>query len=382
MKTIKDILSDGFWIMPSTPQFIEGGEIPYITSKNIKIGNIDFSNVQYISKEDFEEISKNRPIKVNDMLISMIGTLGNIAIVKETDGSFYGQNMYLLRLNSDVIDRDYFYHFFNSDVVKRHIESKKNKSTQGYLKANHIEEIAIPVPSMEEQKEIASHFEAINSLIDARKSQLDKLDLLVKSRFIEMFGTVENNVFGYPVKTIGDVATLKSGTSLPSDVENEGGNIPYVKVGDMNYQGNEYYITTSSRYVSEKTAGKGLFEIGTVIFPKRGGAIGTNKKRLTKLPICADLNVMGVTPNKSIILPSYLMSYFELVDLGSLDNGSSVPQINNKDIAPLQICIPPIDLQNQFAEFVEQTDKLKFEVKEALEKLETLKKSLMQQYFG
>ena len=127
MKTIKDVLSDGFWIMPSTPQFIEDGEIPYITSKNIKIGNIDFSNVQYISKEDFEDISKNRPIKVNDMLISMIGTLGNIAIVKETYGSFYGQNMYLLRLNSDVIDRDYFYHFFNSDVVKRHIESRKNK---------------------------------------------------------------------------------------------------------------------------------------------------------------------------------------------------------------------------------------------------------------
>ena len=183
MKTIKDVLSDGFWIMPSTPQFIEDGEIPYITSKNIKIGNIDFSNVQYISKEDFEDISKNRPIKVNDMLISMIGTLGNIAIVKETDGSFYGQNMYLLRLNSNIIDRDYFYHFFNSDAVKRHIESKKNKSTQGYLKANHIEEITIPVPNMEEQKEIASYFEAINSLIDARKEQLEKLDLLVKSRF-------------------------------------------------------------------------------------------------------------------------------------------------------------------------------------------------------
>ena len=183
MKTIKDVLSDGFWIMPSTPQFKEDGEIPNITSKNIKIGNIDFSNVQYISKEDFEDISKNRPIKVNDMLISMIGTLGNIAIVKETYGSFYGQNMYLLRLNSNIIDRDYFYHFFNSDAVKRHIESKKNKSTQGYLKANHIEEITIPVPNMEEQKEIASYFEAINSLIDARKEQLEKLDLLVKSRF-------------------------------------------------------------------------------------------------------------------------------------------------------------------------------------------------------
>ena len=111
MKTIKDILLDGFWIMPSTPSFVEDGEIPYITSKNIKVGEIDFSNVQYISSEDFKTISKNRPIKINDMLISMIGTLGNIAIVKETDGEFYGQNMYLLRLNPEVINLDYFFHY-------------------------------------------------------------------------------------------------------------------------------------------------------------------------------------------------------------------------------------------------------------------------------
>jgi type I restriction enzyme S subunit len=149
----------------------------------------------------------------------------------------------------------------------------------------------------------------------------------------------------------------------------------------MNYPGNERYITTSSRYVSETTAGRGIFEVGSVLFPKRGGAIGTNKKRMTKLPICADLNVMGVSSNGKL-LPEYLLAYFDLVDLGALSDGSSVPQINNKNIAPLVICIPPMSLQHQFATFVEQVDKSKFVIQKSLDETQLLFDSLMQEYFG
>ncbi len=171
-----------------------------------------------------------------------------------------------------------------------------------------------------------------------------------------MFGEQKTNPYGWFQDVIGNCCSLKSGTSLPPDVENEGGTIPYVKVGDMNYPGNERYITTSSRYVTLDTAGKGLFEVGSIIFPKRGGAIGTNKKRMTKLPICADLNVMGVSSNGAL-LPEYLLTYFDMIDLGSLSDGSSIPQINNKNIAPLVVCIPPLELQEQFAAFVQEVDK-------------------------
>ena len=200
--------------------------------------------------------------------------------------------------------------------------------------------------------------EKIDYLIEQRHAETTYLDQLVKSRFIELFGDQTANPYAWQQTSIGACCTLKSGTSLPADRENEGGAIPYVKVGDMNYPGNEQYITTSSRFVSEQTAGTGVFPVGTVVFPKRGGAIGTNKKRLTRIPICADLNVMGVTAGRRLT-PQYLMAYFNTVDLGTLNNGSSVPQINNKDIAPLLICIPPMALQEQFAAFVEQTDKSK-----------------------
>lgn len=100
-KKLGQVCIENFWIMPSTPNFVEN-RIPYITGKNIKGGVIDFNNIKYISKEDYRKITLNRNIKIDDILISMIGTIGEIGIVK-TEIEFYGQNLYLLRLNNSII---------------------------------------------------------------------------------------------------------------------------------------------------------------------------------------------------------------------------------------------------------------------------------------
>ena len=183
MLPIKDIVSDSFWIMPATPEYLQEG-VPYITSKNIGNGKIFFDNVKYISEEAFNSISAKRPILPNDILISMIGTLGNIAIVAKEDGKFYGQNMYLLRLNEDIVSLKYFFYFFNSLKIKNYLSSIKNNSGQGYLKTQHIEEIQIPVPPLEEQERIVSILDKFDTLvndiseglpaeIDARKQQYE-----------------------------------------------------------------------------------------------------------------------------------------------------------------------------------------------------------------
>jgi type I restriction enzyme S subunit len=110
----------------------------------------------------------------------------------------------------------------------------------------------------------------------------------------------------------------------------------YIKVSDLSIKGNATQITCSTRYVNRTGLNNQIFPIGTTIFPKRGGAIATNKKRLTSVEICADLNIMGVIPGTKI-LSEYLYAFFQKIDLGTLGNGSSVPQINNGDIHPLQI---------------------------------------------
>lgn len=174
-----------------------------------------------------------------------------------------------------------------------------------------------------------------------------------------MFGTVEQPK--YELSTVGKECTLKSGTTFPSSVELHEGDVIYAKVSDMNLPGNEVYITTSKQYVSYETAGKTMIPAGAVIFPKRGAAIGTNKKRILKHDTCVDLNTMGVIPGKRIST-EYLFGFLCGLDLMSIADGSTIPQLNNRQIGPLQIIVPPTDVQEQFIRLSRQSDKSKLEL--------------------
>ena len=316
-------------------------------------GNADFGESHPITR-----VWCSAPVKVaedGDILISVRAPIGAMNMAVER--CCIGRGLAALTPIRNKCSKQFLYYALQSKVDS--LIAQGTGSTFKAIGKKVLETTCIPAYSTIEQEQIAETIGHVDNTIAARRNQLALLDQLVKSRFIELFGDQTANPYAWQQTSIGACCTLKSGTSLPADRENEGGAIPYVKVGDMNYPGNEQYITTSSRFVSEQTAGTGVFPVGTVVFPKRGGAIGTNKKRLTRIPICADLNVMGVTAGRRLT-PQYLMAYFNTVDLGTLNNGSSVPQINNKDIAPLLICIPPMALQEQFAAFVEQTDKSKY----------------------
>ena len=180
---------------------------------------------------------------------------------------------------------------------------------------------------------------------------------------------------------IGNICTLKSGTSLKEAALDTKGNIPYVKVSDMNLVGNEKYIVRANTYVSDDISSKMLFPAGTVLFPKRGGAIGTNKKRIAKKTVCADLNIMGVIPSVKIN-PLYLYYYFQNIDFGTLYNGSSVPQINNTDIAPMEIELLSLDEQDKIINLLEKTDTIIRKRKEELASLDDLIKARFVEMFG
>ena len=358
----------------SCPEYWNG-DINWVTPAELtNESDVIFESQRKITKQAVID-SSLKPFPEGTVLLSSRAPIGKVAIAGV---EMYCNQGFKNLICSDSIYNRYLYHFLKNKT--EYLNSLGRGATFKEISKSIVEEIEIPLPPLEEQRRIAAVLDKVSDLIAKRRAQLDKLDLLVKSRFVEMFGDQEINTKGWYQSTVGECCTLKSGTSLPADKENEGGSVPYIKVGDMNYPGNEYYITTSSRYVSRTTAGSGVFPVGTVIFPKRGGAIGTNKKRLTTVPICADLNVMGVIAGR-LLHPGYLMTYFSMVDLGKLDNGSSVPQINNKDISPLRICLPPMELQEKFTTIIKQSDKTKLTIQQSLDRLETLKNALMQQYF-
>ena len=363
-KSVKEILADDFWIMPATPEYKSEG-IPYITSKNIKNGSIDFRNVNYISKEDYESISKNRPIQNGDILISMIGTLGETAEVTEQDGTFYGQNMFLVRLDNTVINKRYFLNYFQSNTVKRALAGSQNQSTQKYLKANHIEDLQIPVPNIEEQEVIAQKLDLLSKVIAQRKLQLDTFDYFIKARFVEMFGRPEDKK--YPSVRLGNYAKLQGGYAFKSkDFVDEG--VPLVQIGNVNKDYLDWdvinavpeeYIDKYSEFALSKDD---LVMAMTRPIIKSLGSVKIAKVAEDDLPCLLNQRV-GRFQIKDKIHPVFLEILCKTNDFKDyverMSGNSLQPNISSKQVEDYIIILPPIELQEIFAEFVKQVDKSK-----------------------
>ena len=181
---------------------------------------------------------------------------------------------------------------------------------------------------------------------------------------------------------LGDIINIKSGTSLPVENECETGEVIYLKVADMNMEENQFEIVSSSRFV-DKFVPSQLIPSNSILFPKRGGAIFTNKKRITYTPILADLNIMAITPFVANFLFTYY--WFLNIDLATLNNGSNVPQINNKDIEPLHFPLPPLAEQQRIVERIEslfeKLDCARELAQNALDSFETRKAAILHKAF-
>ncbi len=372
---LKSFLSDSFWIMPATPKFTDSG-IPYITSKNIKNGVIEFDTAKYISEKDFLKISKNRPIIKDDILISMIGTLGEGAIVKDQYTRFYGQNVYLIRLNSSLLNHKFFLFFLRSIIAKRHLESQMNQSTQRYLKAEHIESLELPSLNIKQQENIVEELDKISRIIELKKEQIKEYDQLIKSRFVEMF---ENKYEKIKVST--KLRTTSGGTPKSDNSEfYSDGTIPWLTSGEVN-QGR---IEKTEKYITEK----GLANSSAKWIPKKSIVIAmygatAGKVGIIEIPTTTNQAVCAVLPHDEYN-PEYLRFAFEYIsdELAGKAVGGGQPNISQTIIKDSLIFNPPLEVQREFSTFVKQIDKLKFEVQKSLNETKVLFDSLMQKYFG
>jgi type I restriction enzyme S subunit len=150
---------------------------------------------------------------------------------------------------------------------------------------------------------------------------------------------------GWAISHIADVASLRSGVALRSNEEQATGNLPYVKVAELSLPQNSHGVCTSGRFVDIDRK-PDAFERGSIIFPKRGGAIATNRKKIALTDVVGDSNLMAMQPHISEMLP-FLSLWFNSFDLWALNSGTSVPQINNKDIYPLELPVPPLAEQHR-----------------------------------
>lgn len=181
---------------------------------------------------------------------------------------------------------------------------------------------------------------------------------------------------GWEWAYVDECFSLKSGTSFNKEKELVSGQYIYAKVADMNLEGNEVDITTSSRFIDPSSKDlNAIIPAGSIVFPKRGGAIATNKKRFVKNNLFVDLNIMAITPFEGVNL-DFAYRWLLGIDLAILNSGTSVPQINNKDIAPLLFPIPPLREQHRIVAKVDELMTLCGALKDRLEDAQTTRVQL------
>ena len=251
-----------------------------------------------------------------------------------------------------------------------------------------LKESEFDIPSCEEQKRIVDVLDKVSELIDLRKKQLSKLDELVKSRFVEMFGDPIYNEKGWNRKPLVDIC--KTIVDCPhSTPKYTSDNTGYMCIRTSIVKKNKI-LRDQIEYIPEDEFFQRIQrkkpEKGDVVYTREGAILGIAAIIDRDYDVALGQRMMLLSPNLNECSPYFLsvaMNFDSFLKnaLKGL-SGSASPHINVADIKAFEMIIPPIDLQNQFATFVEQTDKLKVEVKESLEKLETLKKALMQKYFG
>jgi len=192
---------------------------------------------------------------------------------------------------------------------------------------------------------------------------------------------------GWAWTTLMEIGYVVSGnTPKGMDNLNTSGEVPYFKVADMNKPGNEKYMFRADIALDPaevERRGLRILQRGTVVFPKRGGAIATNKKRILDRPSAYDLNIMGVY---ALIVPHLYLYYWTMsVDLKNLSDGSNVPQINHTDIEPLAFPIAPLAEQLRIVEEIERrlsiADEVEKVVEQGLKQAERLRQSILKKAF-
>ena len=354
-------------------------------------GNFICEKFDHISDECHEKLKRSQ-LQENDILFSIAGAIGRTAIVtKDILPANTNQALAIIRIPQGAINYSFLLYILQSSVVLEQAEKKKQGVAQLNLSLKDIGDFIIPDIPLEEQQCIVDSLDKVSNLISLRKQQLSKLDELVKSRFIEMFGDPVKNDMGW--KT----TLLKNATSkIGSGATPKGGKESYQEEGitlirSMNVHDGRFEYKDLAHITDEQAE-----QLDNVTVKENDVFINITGASVARscivpnhiLPARVNQHVAIIRCITSMLNPVFANNMFlntsfkgQLLNIGE-SGGATRQAITKQQLETLEVILPPIESQEQFATFIEQTDKSKFEIQKSLEKLETLKKALMQQYFG
>ena len=324
-----------------------------------------------------------KSVPANTVIMSFKLSLGKTAITQEP---VYTNEAIMAFIPTEkyAVLPDYFYYLFSAkDWTKG-----TNRAVMGTtLNKATLGAVSITVPPIDEQRKIAAILDKVSDLIAKRRQQLDKLDEMVKARFVEIFGETDENPKHWQEDELSHHLKVIGGYAFKSDGFTDEG-IPVLRIGNIN---SGHFLPVNMVYWPDDLA-LARYKVfpGDLVMSLTGTVGKDDYGNVCILGADYDEYYLNQRNAKLSIERSLNKCYFsELLKfprikkrLTGISRGIRQANISNKDILTLRVPMPPIELQEQFAAFVEQTEKTKIIISHSLEKLETLKKALMQEYFG
>jgi len=362
------------------------GYIPLLRANNIQAGKLVFSDVIYVKKE---LVRDSQLIKKGDIVIAassgskeVVGKSGQAH--SDYDCSF-GAFCKLIRAKENINPR-FLGYFFKTDYYSSSISNSVNGANINNLRNEHIDNLLIPIPSVSTQEKIANVLDKAQELIDKRKAQIEALDQLTQSVFLEMFGDPIKNTNQYKKEKLANLCIkITDGTHHSPPTVKEG--IPYITAKHLNKGGLDFFKDPT--YVSledhQKIYERCNPEKGDVLYIKDGATTGIAAINHYdfEFSMLSSLALIKVDFNK---LNNYYLTHFlnnERVfrKITSGMNGGAIKRLTLKKINNIEVVVPPIELQNQFAEIIKKIEIQKELLQKSLEELENNFNSLMQRVF-
>mgnify|MGYP000716350905 CR=1 FL=1 len=354
----------------------------YVSTGAVAINHISNDDIELVDY-DGKPSRANLIAKSGDILFAkMMGTKKTLHLDEDTAQNIYSTGFCAVRARPTVLTDRCLYHLLTSKAFLDQKDKNCSGATQKAITNAGLSKITIKAPSIGQQASIAQQLDRIASIIALRQSELQKLDELIKARFVEMFGDPVYNSKRLPIQRLCKLGSLDRGRSQHrprNDPKLLNGPYPLIQTGEVASAG--LYITKYKNTYSELGLRQSkMWSAGTLCITIAANIAQT---AILTFDACFPDSVVGFLPNDSInaIYMHYWFGFFQKI-LEKQAPQVAQKNINLKILSELNVIVPTQEKQEQFAAFVEQTDKSKVAVQKALDEAQLLFDSLMQKYFG
>ena len=370
------------------PKGIENSDYRMISSQNIFNDKIVLNDYRYLSKEDFETEDKRTALKKGDLLLTIVGAIGRCYVLNGTEGNLTLQRSVAALTPKDTISSRFLMYYFIGNNANL-LEEAHGAAQKGiYLR--QLSNLIVPVPTLDDQQRIVAELDCLNEMIAVKQEQLKEFDKLAQSIFYDMFGDPVTNEKGWEVRNLGDLLNIPSRNGLSKPTAIRGKGVPMISMGEMfanpiitdNVKATLVPVTERELETSQIVSGDLLFARQSLSLE---GAGKCSFVKSCSQPTVFESHLIRIRVNKNIVLGKYVFCYFQ-TPCGIAEVRKRVYQvaaagIKGSELIKIPIPLPPLSLQQQFADKISAIEAQKELVKQSIAETQQLLDSRMDYYF-